>query len=128
MQSTFADQLKLFALSVDVVGIERFNRVTRLIDEYCRETLGIVFTKIHITNDVDGQLGLRRYGMGVSDIENVRTIKNSDGSYNGQVSLAYDKRKPLWIVSASGKQILRNSGEFIDFTVTGVDVAKRYPG
>lgn len=114
MQSTFADQLKLFALSVDVVGIERFNRVTWLIDVYCRETLGIVFTKIHVTSDVDGQPGLKRYGMGVSEVENIRTIKNHDGGYNGQVSLAYDKRKPLWIVSASGKQILENCGEFID--------------
>jgi hypothetical protein len=114
MPSTFADQLKLFALSVDVIGIDRFNRVTRLIDDYCRETLGILFTKIHVASEVNRQQGLKQYGMGVSDIEDVRTIRDNDGRYNGQVSLSFDKCKPLWIVSASGKQTLANCDQFSD--------------
>ncbi len=54
MPPTFGDQLKLFALSVDVMSLDRSNRVNRLIDEYCRETLGIEFTKLHLAHDVEG--------------------------------------------------------------------------
>ena len=48
MATTFGDQLKLFALSVDVMGIDRFNRVNRLIEEYCQDTLGIEFTRLYL--------------------------------------------------------------------------------
>lgn len=114
MATTFGDQLKLFGLSIDVVGLERFNRVNRLIEEYCRETLGIEFTRLYLESDVDGQVGLRRYGMGAIEVENVRSIRAADGSYNGQTSLAFDKRKPLWIVSATGKQKLENCDGYVD--------------
>ncbi|SET52325.1 hypothetical protein SAMN05216326_1333 [Nitrosomonas marina] len=107
MPLTFGDQLKLFALSVDVVDIDRFNRINRLIDEYCRETLGIESTKLHLASEVDNQPALKQYGMGALDIEHVRTIKTSNGNYNSLTSLAYGKRKPLWIVSANGKQNLK---------------------
>jgi len=114
MPSTFGDQLKLFALSVDVIGADRFNRVSRLIDEYCRETLGIEYIKLHLASEVDGKPCLKRYGMGVLEIENIRAIRTSEGSYNGQISLAYDKRRPLWIVCAGGKQKLENCEQYSD--------------
>lgn len=114
MPPTFGDQLRLFALSVDVIGITRFNRVNRLIDEYCRETLGIEFTKLHLAGEVDGRPGLKRYGMGAFELESVRAIRTPEGSYNGHTSLAHDKRKPLWIVSATGKQKLENCDRFSD--------------
>ena len=109
MPATFGDQLKLFALSVDIMGVDRFNRVNRLIDEYCRETLGIELMKLHLASEVDGKPGLKRYAMGALDIENVRSIRAGDGTYSSQTALAFDKRKPLWIVSAGGKQKLENA-------------------
>lgn len=114
MLPTFGDQLKLFALSVDVVGVVRFNRINQLIDEYCRETLGVEFMKLYLASEVDGRPGLKRYGMGALEIENSRPIKSSDGSLNGQTSLAYSKGKPLWIVSVNGRQKLQGCDQCSD--------------
>lgn len=114
MASTFGDQLVLFALSVDVVGVDRFNRVNQLVNEYCRGTLGIETTKLYLSTDVDGRPALKRYGMGSHELESLRTVRTVDGAYNGQTSLAFDRRKPIWIVSATGKQQLANTTRYAD--------------
>ena len=108
MQPTFGDQLKLYALSVAVIDRNHYKRVKGLIDKYCRDTLGIEFIKLYLAAEKEGQPGLKRFGMQALDLEDVKEIKTSGGHYNGQTSFAYDKRKPLWIVSASGKQKLKN--------------------
>ncbi len=114
MEPTFGDQLKLFALSVDIIETDRFNHVCSLIEKYCKDTLDIQYTKLHLASDIDGQRGLRRYPLGSSTVENVMPVKNVNGHYNSQTALAYDKAKPLWVVSFQGEKTLDRCQKYID--------------
>jgi hypothetical protein len=111
---SFGDQLKLFSLSLDIVDQDRFNRVNSMIERYCHDVLHIHSIKLWVAGDVDGRTALRRHSLGSFEVENVKSIKEPDGSYSRQTSIAFDKGTPLWIVSSSGKQKLENSSAYKD--------------
>lgn len=113
MSTTFADQLKLFALSTDVVDESRFNRVYKLIQEYCLETLEIEFTKLYQASKIDGDPALTRYRLNSTANENIRSVKINK-KYTGQIALAFGERKPLWIISPSRSQKLVSARSYID--------------
>ncbi len=97
MPSTFGDQLRLFALSVDVISQARFDRVARLIDDYCNETLAIDTTRLYLASDIDGNPGLRRYKLGVLDaIASCRyaicyfSQRGEDGNYHDNPNVVFE--------------------------------------
>ena len=114
MVSTFGDHLMLFAHSVDLINSERFNQVAALIDDYCRETLEIQSTKLYCVWNVEGRVGLKRFRLGGNEIELTARVRDDSGNYTTQTAMAFDRQRPLWIVSKTGRQQLVNADGYAD--------------
>lgn len=114
MPQSFGDQLKLFALSIDVVDGNRFIQIGEMINNYCEQVLDIQHTRVFLKGSVEGQPGLDRYRLGedVRDSSS-RRIKNGQGEYNGQSCFAFDKEASMWIVSKS-KGLLSENTDYVD--------------
>lgn len=98
------EQIKRFALSVDYVTKEHFDKIEEFLHEYFK-ILGAEFYEIQVdTNDTI------RINQNVEPLlttvftihkgkkEPQTSIKNEDGTYTGQTTYAYDKKIPMWIV------------------------------
>jgi hypothetical protein len=97
---SFAELLKQFALSVDIVDEGTFNRVRDHVIEYMRNELEAAYFGLMTRSVVDGQPGLQTTWSS-ADQGSATTIRTGD-SYTRQVSIAFDQRRPLWVVSADG--------------------------
>ena len=97
---TFAELLKQFALSVDIVDQATFNRVRDHVVEYMRNELEAAYFGLMTKSVVDGQPGLLTTWSS-ADQGSATTIRTGDG-YTRQVSIAFDQRRPLWVVAADG--------------------------
>ena len=104
----------LFAHSVDLINSERFNQVAALIDDYCRETLEIQSTKLYCVWNVEGRVGLKRFRLGGNEIELTARVRDDSGNYTTQTAMAFDRQRPLWIVSKTGRQQLVNADGYAD--------------
>lgn len=113
MPQSFGDQLKLFALSIDVVDDDRFNKVGEMINDYCEKVLNIQHTRVFLKDSVEGQPGLAKYKLGSKEKGSARRVQNGQGLYNGQSCFAFDKMCSLWIVSTT-KAPLSESEGYID--------------
>jgi hypothetical protein len=113
MPQSFGDQLKLFALSIDVVDNDRFNSIGEMINSYCKQVLHIQHTRVFLEGTVEGQPGLDRYRLGRKERDSSRRIKNDHGEYNGQSCFAFNKAVPMWIVNKSKKTLSENQ-DYVD--------------
>ena len=97
---TFAELLRQFALSVDIVDQATFNRVRDHVVEYMRNELEAAYFGLMTRSTIDGQPGLQTTWSS-ADQGSATTIRSGDG-YTRQVSIAFDQRRPLWVVAADG--------------------------
>jgi hypothetical protein len=95
---TFGQHLQRFALAVDIVSDKVFEKVFNLAVKQLEKNLAVVFSEFLVPTTVDDAPGLRSYftrgGGGWS-----KRIKDAAGNYQGQISYAYDRGEPMWIVS-----------------------------
>ncbi|MEM8721252.1 MAG: TIR domain-containing protein [Cyanobacteria bacterium P01_G01_bin.39] len=111
---TFGKYLERFSLSVDIVREETKTRVINLIREYLDETLEIKFITLHLEGKLEDEVGLFTTNLVLGGTKlSANRIKNPEGDYCSQVALAYDLKKPMWIVN-SEQQALRQSDVFTD--------------
>ena len=97
---SFAELLKQFALSVDIVDEGTFDRVRDYVVEYMRNELEAAYFGLMTRSVIDGQPGLQTTWSS-ADQRSATTIRSGDG-YTRQVSIAFDQRRPLWVVAADG--------------------------
>jgi hypothetical protein len=97
---TFADHLIHFAQSIDIVPEAVYFEVLQLIQDYLAEQLKAVFFAVAVEKVVT----LQPYLVGEWPRHRIwwnKRVKNDQGIYKGQTSLAYALGKPLWIVGAN---------------------------
>lgn len=112
-RGTFGNHLSHFVRTVDIVDPETKDNILSLIEKYLSEELGIKFFTLYVESMVNDKPGLRTTDWFRGGQRSSFSIKNNDGSYNGQVSLAYDKSVSLWIVNPQMQQ-LSLSSEYVD--------------
>jgi hypothetical protein len=122
---TFAELLKQFALSIDIVDQGTFNRVRDHVVEYMRNELEAAYFGLMTRSVIDGQPGLQTTWSS-TDQGSGTTIRSGDG-YTRQVSLAFDQRRPLWVISEDGGPLreVADSTGFLDLW-SGVAGLPRY--
>ena len=115
MAVTFGEQVKQIALSTDVIDNNLLDGITGLIEKYLIDSLKIQNAKIMVSDKLDdGSVGLQRYDLKGLHSEIATPIKHENGSLYGQPALSFEKKKPLWIVSATGRQNLSTCEKFTD--------------
>jgi hypothetical protein len=112
--NTFADLLLLFAHSVDIVDQGTFNRVRDHVVNYMRNELEAAYFGVMTSSVIDGQPGLQTTWSS-GDQASATTIRSGE-NYTRQVALAFDQRRPLWVVSADGGPLrdVADSTGFVD--------------
>jgi hypothetical protein len=97
---TFAELLRQFALSVDIVSENTFNRVREHVVEYMRNELEAAYFGLMTRSVINGQPGLQTTWSSADQgsAVNIRT----DEGYTRQAALAFDRKRPLWIISRDG--------------------------
>ena len=88
---TFAELLRQFALSVDIVDQATFNRVRDHVVEYMRNELEAAYFGLMTRSRIDGQPGLQTTWSS-ADQGSGTTIKTGE-AYTRQVSIAFDQRR-----------------------------------
>jgi predicted RNA-binding protein with RPS1 domain len=111
---SFGELLKQFALSVDIVSETTFNRVRDYVVEYMRNELETAYFGLMTRSVIDGQPGLQTTWSS-ADQGSATTIRTGDG-YTRQVSLCFDQRRALWVVSKDGTPLreVRDPDGFVD--------------
>lgn len=107
---TFGQQLRSFALAIDIVTDAVFKSVLETVTAYFERELKISFFEVLIATDL-GRMKPRRalrseWHPGGKEWS--ETLLDEGGAYNGHVSYAYDKRAELWIV-ASDRGVLERA-------------------
>ncbi len=101
---TFARDLKQLTLSMDGIYARQMEKISRIIETYTEKTLSIECTTVYLRTTVDGEIALGRYKLGALSADITERIKNDKGDYNGQVFMAFDKKKPIWIICKEGRR------------------------
>ena len=125
---TFGHHLRRFALAVDIVSDTVFDKVFKTVVNQLEKSIGVVFTEFLVPTSVDNGPGLRSYftrgGGGWS-----KRIKDASGQYQGQISYAFDKGEPMWIISRD-KGPLREADSYLNLFnhSGGSETIPRYVG
>ena len=125
---TFAELLQQFALSVDIVNQGTFNRVRDYVVDYMKNELEAAYFGLMTRSIIDGQPGLQTTWSSV-DQGSATTIRTSEG-YTRQVSLAFDQRRPLWVVAEDDGTPLRDvpdSTGYVDLWSGTTDLPRYVP-
>jgi hypothetical protein len=110
--TTFAERLSHFALSVDIVTDDTFDRVRDLVVDNMRNELEAAYFGLMEFTEVNGEPGLRTIWSSAG-IESSTTIVDDEGVYKQQVCLAFDKGLSLWVVE-KGAGALGPDAEYVD--------------
>lgn len=103
---TFGKYLERFSLSVDIVREETKTRVINLIREYLDEILDIKFITFHVAGEYGDGIGLFTTNLIVGGaVLQAHGIRDNQENYCSQVALAFDQKKPLWIVSTRQQEL-----------------------
>ena len=129
IKATFGDKLSHFVRSIDIVDPETKDNILSLIEQYLSDELGIKSFTLYVESMVNDKPGLRTTDWYRGVNRSSFSIKDEDGSYHGQVSLAYDKSVSLWIVNPQKNQ-LYSSDNYIDLCsqVTPEEIPKYIKG
>ena len=111
MPKSFAEHLNQFALSVDIVNTDIFSELRGLVQQFVSEALGIDYFEFMHSSIVDKGPGLATLWPTENYLSN--SVKDANGSYNGQTAYAFDKGVPLWVVSKDGSP-LSQAKEYLD--------------
>ena len=96
---TFAELLRQFALSVDIVDQATFNRVRDHVVEYMRNKLKTAYFGLMTRRRSTGGPACRRPGAAPT---RGPQPPSGAGRLARQVSIAFDQQRPLWVVAADG--------------------------
>jgi hypothetical protein len=124
---TFAELLRQFALSVDIVGEGTFNRVREYVVQYMKSELEAAYFGLMTRSVIDGQPGLQTTWSS-ADQGSATTIRTGNG-YTRQVSLAFDLKRPLWVVSKDGAPLrdVPDPTGYVDLWSGTLDLPKYAP-
>jgi hypothetical protein len=112
--NTFANQLRHFARSVDIVDDSTFDSVRQLIYRYVRNELGAAYFELMREQSMErySETGLKMFWSS-DEQDHTWPVRGQDGTYTNPVTLAFGEKQPLWIVDR-GKHVLKGAGELID--------------
>jgi hypothetical protein len=124
---TFAELLRQFALSVDIVSDNTFNRVREHVVEYMKNELEAAYFGLMTRSVINGQPGLQTTWSS-SDQGSAITIRTDEG-YTRQAALAFDQKRPLWIISKDGTPLrdVADSSGYVDLWSNTVDLPHYAP-
>lgn len=130
-RNTFIIQLKQFAQSVDIIGVEELDKIAgEVVSEYLKNRYDVeVFALLEkystqVNPGIQGD-GLRTFYT-LHGPEWDQLIFSSDSSYMGQVSYVFDKGKSLWIQRSDGNLLGTSRDEhYIDFWHASSDVPRK---
>lgn len=110
---TFGESLSHFVRSIDIVDSSTKNDVLALIEGYLKDELDIRFFTFYVEGFIDEKVGLVPTDWHRGGDTASFTIKDSEGLYQGQLPLAYDKKTALWILSPD-REKLKHSEKYVD--------------
>lgn len=113
MAKSFGEQIKQFALSVDIIDSKTFEKIEELIKHYVTDALKMNYFEFMTVSTVVGskQKYLKSF-WGNSKLLNP-IFEEDQKTYKNQTAMAFHLNKPLWIVSKS-KNNLSECGDYID--------------
>jgi hypothetical protein len=111
MPRSFAEYLRQFALTVDIVNNEIFGEVKELIQRYVKEALKVDYFEFLRASIVDGRPGLITLWPVEGFLSN--SIRDTGGNYNGQTAYVFDKGVSLWVVNKD-KSPLASTSNYVD--------------
>lgn len=109
---TFGDHLRQFARSVDIVDDQTLDGVRDLIYNYVRDELDATFFSLASVQQVNGRPGLRTFWSSENQ-DHATTILDPAGDYTSQISVSFDRLKPLWVVDPE-RGSLRQAKQYVD--------------
>src|SRR5215470_11956330 len=97
--NTFANQLRHFARSVDIVDDGTFDGVRQLIYRYVRAELGAAYFELMREQSMErySATGLKMFWSS-DEADHTWAVQGQDGTYTNLVTLAFGEKQPLWIV------------------------------
>lgn len=98
MSETFGIRLKRFALSVDIVDDNIFQRTWDLVKQYLTEQLKPTYIALLVESQVDNEPGLYARECSEGGHMSFSLMKGKD-EYNGLAAYSFGEEKPLWLVS-----------------------------
>ncbi len=98
MSETFGIRLKRFALSVDIVDDNIFQRTWDLVKQYLTEQLKPTYWALLVESQVDNEPGLYARECSEGGHMAFSLMKGKD-EYNGLAAYSFGEGKPLWLVS-----------------------------
>ena len=98
MSETFGIRLKRFALSVDIVDENIFQRTWELIRQYLTQLLKPTYMALLVESQVDDKPGLFARECSEGGTLSFSLMKGED-EYNGLAAYSFGEGKPLWLVS-----------------------------
>src|SRR5215471_8469684 len=112
--NTFANQLRHFARSVDIVDDSTFDSVRQLIYRYVRNELGAAYFELLREQPMErySATGLKMFWSS-DEQDHTWPIREQDGTYTNPITLAFGEKQPLWVVDR-GKHVLKGAGELTD--------------
>lgn len=102
---TFADHLRHFSHSVDIVDDRTFDGFRTLVYRYVREELEIDYFELMREQSVDGKPGLGTFWSS-QEKNHVWQIRPQRDKYGNLITASYDRNKPLWIVNSTKASLL----------------------
>ena len=103
MSETFGSRLKRFALSVDIVDDNIFQRTWDLIRQHLTELLKPTYMALLVESQVNDRPGLwaRECSEGGNLAFSIKTKKDEKGKdeYTGLAAYSFGEGKPLWLIS-----------------------------
>ena len=95
--NSFGKDLQQFARAIDIVDDRTWKTFEGLVTNYVLHEFGMEYFEFMAEDDVNDERGLRTQW--ISDgSERSKSIRQADGSWNGQTAMAFDLGKPMWIV------------------------------
>lgn len=127
--ASFGETLKHFALSIDLMDTGTCEQFRTVVADHFLNVLKINFYEVQVDGiRVDRRPGLQTVRTGGSNWTNGKpnttAIRNTDGSYTGQTTFAYDTSTPVWIV-AKDRQPLSQTEVYEDLW-SGTQLLPRY--
>lgn len=104
-KKTFGDELEHFILSIDIVEKNIKDQILGIIKSYLKDTFDIYHIVFHTEANVNGSIGLQTNDWLSVHETLADNIKDINGEYKNQVSVAYDKNKKLWIHGENRKSL-----------------------
>lgn len=102
--TTFGNDLLRFALTIDIVDANTYEKVKRMVGRYMGRELDTGYFGLMEGQVVEGEPGLATT-WATDDRKGSMRLRGDDGKYTKQVAVAFDRQVPLWVVSARGEEL-----------------------